>query len=773
MAGDNNKKKLWFKGEIARNVHESDGFRIYAMDVDKQKYPFLELNSYGNVSILGDIPELSRGVEYEVEARREYSKYGVSYRVESIRRNQPLTKDGVRAFLEEITSVQRAYVLSESYPDIIERVKQNKLDDIDLDKLPGIGQKTLNDIVEKITDNFYLSDIVAEFKGVMSFTNIRKLYTIYGSVDLLKEKLYKEPYRTLTDVSGIGFKKADDMIITMQDEGILDFEYDIRTSEDRCRACVLYLLNQNENDGHTKMNIIDLKKQVEELAPKCAHMFIHAINVPEVYHNKVTREIAKSYTHDTEEYIAATIIDNLDKWDNKWECDVEKYRNVGEFELSDEQLSVLDMVCKNSVCILNGSAGSGKTASTQALINMLKDMDKSYKLMSPTGKAAKLLSEVTGESASTIHRGLGYSPNGHWEFCCDNPLDVDVIIVDEVSMVDVDIFSHLIDAIDFAGTKLLMIGDNAQLPSVGCGNILHDFMSSNLIPTVTLTKIFRYGEGGVLKVATDIRTCKPYMNNSMKGKVTSFGINNDYTFIDVEQENIAKQVIGIYKKLLSSGCSINDVQVITAKNIGEYGTDKYNRLLQKVANPNCVSSEYFKQGDMLYYVGDLVMQCSNNYRAKTSETVMEQEDIEFYRDNKDVDWPDNFVANGESGVVTNVAKDFIDIDFGNNIVVRYDHTEAQSIKLGYAITTHKSQGSGFDNVILITAKADTYTLNSNLLYVGCTRSKKRCFHVGSIDTVNKVIKKKENMNRKTFMQQMLLKFKADSMYTEDDNGYSQ
>ncbi len=755
MESDNN--NLWFKGEVVRNVFDRDGFKIYAMDVDRYKYPFLEFNQYGNISILGDLPELSTGVEYEIEAKREDGKYGASYRVKSIRRNQPLTRDGVRSFLEEITSVDRAYVLSEAYPDIIERVKQNRLDDINLDVLPGIGEKSFNIIVDKITENFYLSDIVAEFNGVLSFTVVRKLYEQYGSVDMVRSKLLDKPYKTLTDVPGIGFKKADAMIITMQDEGILDFKYDIRTSEDRCRACILYILDQNENDGNTKMGIDELEEQVKTLTPMCANMFTYAINVPEVYYNYNTNEIAKMYTHDDEEFIAETIINNLDNWDNKWECDTEKYRNVGDFELSDEQLGVLDMVCNTPICILNGCAGSGKTSSMHALINMLDDMDKSYKLMSPTGKAAKLLSEVTGRPAQTIHRGLGYNPTGIWEFNCDNPLDVDVIIVDEVSMVDVSLLSRLIEAIDFAGTKLLMVGDNAQLPSVGCGNILHDFMTSRLIPTITLSKIFRYGEGGVLKVATDIRMCKPYMNASMCGKVTGFGKNSDYTFIDVEQKDIAKQVVGIYKKLLNGGCSINDVQVITAKNIGEYGTDKYNKLLQQVANPNCGSSVAFKQGETYYYVGDLVMQCSNNYHALTSELVMEPEEIKFFRENKKIQWPDNFVANGESGVVLNVDKDFIDIDFGNNIVVRYNHTDAQAIKLGYAITTHKSQGSGFDNVILITAKADTYTLNSNLLYVGCTRSKKRCFHVGSIDTVNKVIKKKENMNRKTFMQQMLRK----------------
>ena len=756
-AGGGNNKKLWFKGEVVRNVYKTDNFKIYAVDVDTHKYPFLELNRYNNISIMGDIPELSTGVEYEIEARQEDGKYGASYRVESIRRNQPLTRDGVRAFLEEITSVERARVMSEAYPDIIERVKQNKLDDIDLGKLPGIGKKSFDIIVNKITDNFYLSDIVAEFNGVLSFTVVRKLYENYSSVDMLKHQLLKEPYKTLTAVSGIGFKKADDMIITMQDEGILDFEYDIQTSEDRCHACILYLLDQNENDGNTKMDIVELKNQVDELAPKCAHMFVNAINTPDIYCNKTSREVAKKHTHDVEELIAGKIIDNLDRDDNRWECDAEKYRNVGEFELSDEQLSVLDMVCNVPICILNGSAGSGKTSSMHALINMLDDMDKSYRLMSPTGKASKLLSEVTGKPASTIHRGLGYNPDGTWAFNKDNPLDVDVIIVDEVSMVDAALFWNLIDAIDFSGTKLLMIGDNAQLPSVGCGNILHDFMSSNLIPTVTLSKIFRYGEGGVLKVATDIRMCKPYMNSSMRSKVTGFGVDNDYTFIDVEQKDIAKQVVGIYKKLLNNGCSINDIQVITAKNVGEYGTDKYNKLLQKVANPNYGGGNFFKQGDTSYYAGDIVMQCSNNYNAPYSKSVFSPMEIEIMNEDG-MEWPTCFVANGESGTVTEVDKDHIDIDFGNGYVVTYKHQDAQNIKLGYAITTHKSQGSGFDNVILITAKADTYTLNSNLLYVGCTRSKKRCFHVGSIDTVNKVIKKKENMNRRTFMQQMLQEF---------------
>lgn len=761
----NNNKTCWFKGELVKRVYKSDGFGVYAVEVDKYKYPMVEHNKYGSVSIIGDLPELIHGVEYEIEAVREDGKYGASYRIKNIRRNQPLTREGVRTFLEEITSVDRAAVIADAYPNIIELVKEGRTHEIDTDRLKGIGEHSLAVIIDKITQNFHLSDIVAEFNGVLSFTMVKKLYDKYKSVDMLKSALVDAPYATLTAVNGIGFKKADDMVIVMQDEGILDFEYNIKTSQDRCHACIMYVLGENENDGNTKMDISKLIGAVKDLAPECIDTFSFAMNNNDIWFDTETKEVALSFTRDMEEYVATTIVDNLDKWtDNKWQCDIEKYREIPDGTLTDEQIGVLDMVNNSSICILRGAAGVGKSSAVRAVISMLDDMDKSYVIMAPTGKSAKLVAEMTGREAKTIHRAIGYSPTGLWEYNKNNPLDVDVIIVDETSMVDVYLFWRLVQAINFASTKLLLIGDDAQLPSVGCGNVFHDLMESNLIPTTTLTKVFRYGEGGVMKVATDIRTSTPYLPSSIRGGFGKFGNNADYVFYDIstddKDERIAKyeaRVVSIYKKLIESGCPLTDIQVINAKNVGEYGADKYNKLLQKVANKNCGSDNFFKSGDNMYYVGDIVMQCSNNYKAPTSEIVMSPVEARFYRENKDVEWPTCFVANGESGKVVSVSKDFIDIDFGNGCVVQYNHGMAQDIKLGYAITTHKSQGSGFNNVILVTAKSDTFTLNSNLLYVGVTRSKKRCFHVGSIDTVNKVIKKKADMTRNTFMTDMLRK----------------
>lgn len=769
MSGDNfENKQVCFKGEVARCVCDREGFKIYAMNVDTQRYKGLRLNKWGNLCIAGDLPELSMGIEYEVRATPKQPKnpaYDTTYYVDVIRRNQPLTREGVRTFLEEITSVDRATVIADAYPNIIELVKEGRTHEIDTDRLKGIGEHSLAVIIDKITQNFHLSDIVAEFNGVLSFTMVKKLYDKYKSVDMLKSALVDAPYATLTAVNGIGFKKADDMVIVMQDEGVLDFEYDIKTSQDRCHACIMYVLGENENEGNTKMDISKLLSAVKDLAPECIDTFSFAMNNNDIWFDTETKEVALSFTRDMEEYVATTIVDNLDKWtDNKWQCDTEKYREIPDGTLTDEQIGVLDMVNNSSICILRGAAGVGKSSAVRAVISMLDDMDKSYVIMAPTGKSAKLVAEMTGREAKTIHRAIGYSPTGAWMYNENNHLDVDVIIVDETSMVDVYLFWRLIQAIDFAATKLLLIGDDAQLPSVGCGNVFHDLMESNLIPTTTLTKVFRYGEGGVMKVATDIRMSTPYLPSSIRGGFGKFGNNADYVFYDIstddKDERVAKyesRVVSIYKKLIESGCPLSDIQVINAKNVGEYGADKYNKLLQKVANKNCGSDNFFKSGDNMYYVGDIVMQCSNNYKAPTSEIVMSPVEIRFYRENKDVEWPTCFVANGESGKVVSVSKDFIDIDFGNGCVVQYNHGMAQDIKLGYAITTHKSQGSGFNNVILVTAKSDTFTLNSNLLYVGVTRSKKRCFHVGSVDTVNKVIKKKADMTRNTFMTDMLRK----------------
>lgn len=761
-------KIVKFKGRIIRNIFDSENFKTYAVDVDKEKYPSIKFTKYKNVTIVGDIPPLTIGIEYEIAATEEFNKYGYSYRVKHIRMEIPTTNEDMFMFLQEILTAKQAIALWNEYPDIVQRVRENRLDDIDLSKLKGIGEYTFNKIVEKITENFCLADLVIEFQGYLSLTIIRKLYNEFTSIDILRRKLSKDPYKCLCGISGIGFKSADSILLSIEKVSkenvkngkrpIANFDEDLRTSPKRCLACVIYLLEENEDkDGNTCANLADIRRKCIEMVPECSDYFVDALKSNDIYYDKNTMDIALLRTYKMESNIANTILESLNNRINEWDFDIEKYRNIGKFSLSDEQIKTLDNVCKYPINILNGFAGSGKSASTQALINMLEDNGKTYVLYAPTGKASKVLAEFTGRRASTIHRGLGYNPAGGWIYNKTNKLMVDVVVVDEFSMVDVWLFDKLLDAIDFTTTKLLMIGDSAQLPSVGCGNLLHDFITAGIIPTATLTKIFRYGEGGVLSAATDVRCGKTYLNKSMSGRATAFGTDGDYTFIDMNSDNVAKSAVALYKKLLDNGCSVDSIQVLTAKNKFECGVLDLNNKLQAVANKNFGSEMCMKVGDVTYYKGDLILQRVNEYNAEIICDEKENDLSYFPDDNEEeMDYRETaFVANGEVGFIEEACSRYIIANF-DGIRVKYYRDDMNKVSLGYAMTIHKSQGSGIDHVIICSPSSHTFMMSSNLLYVALTRTKKKCYHLGSIGSVNAAIRKKENLERHTLMQELLL-----------------
>lgn len=753
------KKEVKFKCSVVRKTYDGGDYKIYAVDVDKNKYPDIKFTKYGNVTLTGEMHELGVGSNYEVAAVEQLSKYGYGYKVINIKRDRPTNAEETYVFLREILTENQADVLCKVYPDIVDRVINNRLDDIDLNKTPGIKEYTFDVIKNKIVENFCLAEIVTEFQGMLTLSMVKKLHEKYSSVQMIRKKMREDPYKCLCGLARVGFKTADSILLELERESlesikngekpIIEFNCDLKTSKQRCLSCVLYLLEENENNGHTVMDIVDLRNQCMKLTPACSDLFVDCIKHESIVYNKDSMTVSLKKTYDTEQYVANAIIEGL-RQNTKWNFNIEKYRTVNNgCELSTEQIKILDYICKYNICILNGSGGTGKTFSTQSVIQMLKDNNKSYELFSPTGKAAKVLSENTGEQASTIHRGLGYMPPDKWGYNEAEKMMCDVLIVDEFSMVDLRLFKHIIDAIDFKRTKLLMIGDNAQLPSVSCGNLLHDFMQSKMIPTVTLTKVFRYGEGGLMKVATDVRQCKQYLNN-INQQCTYFGDNKDYAFINVGSSTIVKNLIALYQKLLSSGkYNVDDIQVLTSYKKGDYGQIVINNQLQKIANRNYGSQDFMKVGDITYYKDDIIIQNTNNYHARI-----------FYEDDFiPDDMPkETFIANGETGKIKKIDQNKVIIEF-DDVLVEYDRSAMQMCGLGYCITIHKSQGSSIKVVLLITPAAHTYMLNSNLIYVGLTRMKERCFHFGDTTTVNRAIKKKANLSRNTFMQK-LLKSKA-------------
>lgn len=735
-----------FNCTIERCTYDSPDYKVYSAYVDKKQYPEIKHNEkYGNVTIFGNLHHLCETQSYEVTAVEELNKYGYGYKVINIRMDQPKSEEDVYVFLQEILTFKQASELWKNYPDIIDRVITGNTDDIDLNKLKGIKEATFLKIKDKIIQNYALYDLVVEFGGILTISMLKKIYDEYPSIEMLKRKLREDPYKCLTRISGVGFIKADAILLELERINKIKFPFDLKSSQQRCAACIEYFLIENQNNGNTKMDLRDLRKQVVKLAPTCSQHYVECLKNDYFYYNKETYDIALRKTYDTENYIAERIAD-ANTYKRVWNIDYTKYRNVGDCSLSDEQVSALKCICENNIMILNGNAGSGKSMTSSAIIKMLDDNHKTFRLFAPTGRAAKVLSDYTQCPASTIHRGLGYRPPSDWGYNKECKLDCDVLIIDEFSMTDIFLFAHVIDALDFKKTKLIIIGDSAQLPSVGPGNLLHDFMNSNIIPTISLSKIFRYADGGLMKVATDVRNMKPYLNG-IKEKCTVFGNAKDYSFIQSANERIVNDTVSLYRKLIKNH-KPEDILVLSAYNKGEYGTIVLNKHLQKLANPNISKSSISMQiGETTFYKDDIVIQTVNNYKA-----IVYIDNQFTYGDDAET----TFIPNGMIGKIKLISLQFAVIDY-DGIEVIYKKSDMQSVMLGYAISIHKSQGGSADTVVLLTPSSHSYMLNSNLIYVGLTRMKKNLYHLGDSNAINRSVKKKENLARNTFMCHFLKK----------------
>lgn len=730
-------------------MFNSDEFKIYGCSVNSFEYPDIHIGKYGTCTLKGNFQELNLGVEYMVKAKEVSDKYGTGYNVINIKREKPTTLASTRTFLYEILTVNQADTLLSVYPDIVDRIMNDRLDDIDLNKTKGIKAYTFNVIKQKVIENFKLADLVEEFRGLFSLSIIKKLYDKYPSVEKIREVIREEPYECLCKLSGIGFKTADQMLLALEKESrecegtnkkpILYFGFDLKPSYQRAKACVDYLLSENETNGNTYMYVGDLKKQFEILVPESINnlpIILKADN--DIIFDRKSLSVCKKETYETEKYIADRIKEGI-SINTEWDCDNNKYCTLNDFELTEDQRKTSEYMCKHNLVMLVGYGGSGKSSSTKAFVNMLDDYNKSYLLLAPTGRAAKVLSGYIGKEAMTIHRGLGFYPGHGWSYNEEHPLMYDVVIVDEFSMVDIFLFRHLLEAIDFNHTKLLLIGDDAQIPSVGAGNVLYDLLCYIKIPTIILNKIFRYGKGGLSTVATDTRESKEYLDKNKSG-MQIFGDDQSYIFMPLSQDKLVDYAVNVYQSVIKQGYDVEDIALLSCYNVGDYGTVELNKRLQEAVNPDPEAKITF--GDSEFRLDDIVMNYVNDYKA----IIYDEE----YLDENNT----TFIANGESGKVIKILKDAMVIDYDGTLIY-CPKGSMKNIRLAYAISTHKSQGGQFKIVILITPRAHTYMLNSNLLYVGISRAKEKCYHLGEIRTVNLALKKKENFDRKTLLQKFL------------------
>ena len=746
-----------------RLVYNSENYKIYGCDIDINKYPNIKLNQYYNVTIVGDCGELTLNMPYDIEAEEKQDKYGFQYKIKYIKQQKPMSVSGLREFLYGCgLSYQQTEEIVREYPNIIELVMNNQIDKIDTSKLYNIGAYRIKVIVERIQSNFMLAELVERCGGYFSFNIIKKLFDEFSSTEKIIECLENNPYQCLCSISRVGFKTADTTLLALEKkinkdikEGIetpFKFNNELRTSKDRCLSALEWLLDENEINGNTILDIKTVGDELKKLVPECFNHFIDICKTANedddigkiVYVDLKNKWLAKKSTHTKEKMCAEFIAQALHN-PIKWDIDIEKYRCNDSIKLTDEQLNTLQMVCDNTISILSGNAGTGKSASTLSLIQMLKDNKKSFLLLAPTGRASKVLSGYTHCQAQTIHKLLFSMAN------YEEKLSYDIIIIDESSMMDLSLFYNLLLFIDLSKTKVLLVGDPAQLPSVGAGNVLHDMINSNMVSVNSLNKVFRYGDNSILTVATDIRNSRVYLDKPLG--------DNSYTFIETSQETMINKVKTLYKTLLDKGYNKEDVLILSAYNKGNYGTVAINNILQPIVNKNVDNEDKYitinnntnKENESIKYcVDDIVIQTKNNYKAKLCD-----EEYKPIFDNNGLEYKTTFIPNGETGIIKRIDKNIVYIEFDNEIIM-YDKSEIVNIKLAYSISVHKSQGGNAKIIILLSPKSHTFFLNSNLLYVAVTRAREKVIHFGTTNIINTAIKKKADMNRYTWLKHYII-----------------
>ena len=735
---------ITIEGYVKKTIFNNGGdFKVYSF-VPLQKYKdMLKTHPvFNTISINGFLPNMLEDILYKLDV--EYVKKGQydNYEVKRIYTpKKDMDESATINFLKTITSEARALELFRVYPNIINMMLDGE--EIDTSKLKNIGNKTISDIKKKVIENFQLFDLIDEYKDYeMTLTMIQRLYDTYPSVDKIKEKMEEDPYHCLCKINKVGFKTADNIIMNKMPHKI--------DSRMRAEACIRFLLNQNEQEGNTWIDVQELLTKFDELAKESRKHFPSIIKESEdIFFETNMKVVSYTKTRMCEVEIANMLFEMSNNniiWDD---INVEDYRNVNGINLTDEQMKVMSNICKHNVNILAGVGGSGKSFSMQGVMNMLDDNIKNYLVLASTGKASKVLSSYIDKEVKTIHRGLEYNPAygfkyGIGEYTHNGvkhqriKLPYDIIIVEEFSMVDIFLLRDLLRAIDITQTKILFIGDPAQIPSVSVGNISFDMIQSCAIPTALLTTVFRYGEGGLSYVATEIREGRKYLDTSQV--IETFGINKDYRFINVEQEESIKFVTHLYGKYIKDGSSTDDIMVLTAYNKGAYGTVMLNKAIQELVNPIGDEVVVKRNGvDIIFRVEDKVMQIKNNYQATKVND----------------DTTPVSIFNGDIGVIKSITKDGVVVEIADELILYDKSSIATQLDLAYAMSIHKSQGSSANRVILITPKAHKYFLDRNLLYVAASRAKNTMDHIGTHDVITSALRKSANKSRNTYLKTLI------------------
>jgi exodeoxyribonuclease V alpha subunit len=684
-------------------------------------------NREGLVTITGNLPELTPGEYIKLLGKWvTHPRHGLQFEIQVCEQTVPATVAGIRRYLgsglirgigPRLADRIVAHFGKETL-EIIERQPEQLLE------VPDIGPKRAGQISRAWEEQRQVKQVMLFLHSHGVSTNLAvKIYKQYGEMAL--QVVQTNPYRLAVDISGIGFKTADRIAQALG----LPADH-----PSRVEAGVVYALNQATDDGHVYLPRQELLRQAADLLevhPEAIQPAIDRLEQSEnIYQEvlpypgqvKVPQENASVSAAGEQPavygaqaiYLAPLYYSETGVAERLNALAIAMPPRLSDLppafvtldpNLSSEQQSAIRSALSHPVSVLTGGPGTGKTTALETLIAVLESAHKRYALASPTGRAAKRLAQATGRSASTIHRLLGFKPGEGFKFNAENPLPIDMLVVDEASMLDLYLANHLLKALQ-AGTHLLLVGDVDQLPSVGAGDVLRDVIDSGIMPVTRLSVIFRQAaHSQIITNAHHINQGQmPLIPKSADAKAGDF-----FLFPVETAEEAAKWVEEVTCRRIPHKFGLHprdEIQVLSPMYRGPVGVTMLNERLQARLNPPGATKAEKVLFGQVFRLGDKLMQTRNNY--------------------------DKEVYNGDIAYLYSIdpIEHQLSLDFDGRVVT-YDWSEADQLVLAYAVSVHKSQGSEFPAVVIPLVTQHYMMLQRNLLYTAVTRAKQLCVLVGS------------------------------------------
>lgn len=754
-----------FYPKYAKKV-DSGEFAIFSVIVTK-RLENCDEDLY-SIKLKGNTCTLEYGTTYKVFCKLSESHeiYGDTYELVYISKCIDISsKDKQKEFLKNVLNENLVDKLFDEYDDVIKLLEERDIKS--LMKIKGIGNQVALKMIDEYEESKDYSSIYMELGQLgLTHTFIKKLVDFYYSPDTVIDVVRNNPY-DLVRVEGVGFKKADEVACKV---GI--GQYDIR----RIKGFLLHHLNEQGEAGKSYLNYQELMKALydtlgfvpEEVINATAKQMIDNEDVV-VLENGTKIALKRFYDleknimnellrlqigrikvieSDSNEFESELHKDYIPKSFNigNWETIIQRVEKEQGFTFTDEQKAAIKLSLDNHVMALTGLAGAGKTSTANGICSLYDN----YNILACalSGKASVRITEATGLPASTIHRALGYQ-NGQFMFNKDNKLAVDIVLIDEATMINGTLFLSLLEAIP-TGAKVIIMGDVQQLTPIGNCQVFADILDSNVLPVVKLTKPHRQAlMSGIIPTSIKVANQEQIFGNSFEGNEILGELKDMELDITSSKESMSDTIINHFQTEMVKYNDIMEVQVCVPMRLkGELSCYNLNTKIQNIYNPkfndskeieillekkNEVTKKYFIR------VGDKVLNTKNNYKCVN------------------VKGDTTPVFNGNIGIVKEIEDNgYCTIDFVGIGEVVFSKTDSKNLELAYACTVHKMQGSGFTSTIVGMDTGSFIMNNSELLYTAITRAKKYCVLVGNNYAISKAIQTKEVKTKQTFLRDMLL-----------------